>query len=889
MPYQDQVPFIGRDDELELIRLAVTDSGSRRVICFVADGGVGKTRLLRELHQRYVEGGQATLAITEILDFDDRQIHSPRAIERAIATSLDPTQFEQYDLALRDWGMMERAGVGSDLLAEAEQRVGRRFVTCFNAIATERRVLVFFDTTEQLTPDSWVYLSHLISQLKNCLFLFAGREGWPSDAEVVPLRPFTTSESEQYLNQKQELLLIRVEPEIAERLLILAAGRPILIDLAVELRSRGNLPAWLIAGDLTDITSNAFTSRLAEFERQLVLHIVQNRNDLDHLTLVLALIYPLSASMVARLLSCTLTDAESLVAEATRRPYIKPRAEGSIALHDEMRRIVNDHVWPEVDPDGDQQRGYRASAVLMFKDEVIALEQRIVTLGRTVGDPVARFLNITQARQQMESFAIQMIEHSVIADLDDGFTLFEELTQKARDNLRLRFAEQLYTIIEANVSRLSQDQRDRLTLIRARLFNDRNRPDEAEQLLSELLNSSRGDSFRHALIYNALAVSAVKQGKIPQAYDYQLRCYTIYKEADQQAAIPGFANYLGYICRLRGDWEASVRYYRIALDAAIRAGDASRSRIADILNNLGFVLKLEGRYVEGRSYCEQAIKIWISLASPKQISRGEITLANILRDQGQYDAAIRKINQAIVRLEMPDDVNQLVNAYLTLGWILWYQGVAENSRAILVDSISAFERSRAWAREYHVITWLPAILNQSSNVYWLLDRKEEARASLFEAYDLACKISDIRYAVDSLVGKAEFDVEEGVYDHIPGYAEQLKRDYEDQGYSYPIFFGRMQRILADIAFTNGRYEEARPLYAAGLGMIKRHGGYAMYSIDHELGALEGRIATLSSDNARAWYEFLKESWSKLEPAEFFSSLIGWCDQRLVDLSLNLLG
>src|SRR5512145_1092695 len=57
-----QMPFIDREEELALIDRIVGEWGTRRVICIQAGGGVGKTRLLQEVRNRYLGSGATLFA-----------------------------------------------------------------------------------------------------------------------------------------------------------------------------------------------------------------------------------------------------------------------------------------------------------------------------------------------------------------------------------------------------------------------------------------------------------------------------------------------------------------------------------------------------------------------------------------------------------------------------------------------------------------------------------------------------------------------------------------------------------------------------------------------------------------------------------------------------------
>ena len=50
---REQVPFIGRQKEIERISELTEQWGTRQIICIHGEGGIGKTRLLQEIHNQY--------------------------------------------------------------------------------------------------------------------------------------------------------------------------------------------------------------------------------------------------------------------------------------------------------------------------------------------------------------------------------------------------------------------------------------------------------------------------------------------------------------------------------------------------------------------------------------------------------------------------------------------------------------------------------------------------------------------------------------------------------------------------------------------------------------------------------------------------------------------
>ena len=114
---------------------------------------------------------------------------------------------------------------------------------------------------------------------------------------------------------------------------------------------------------------------------------------------------------------------------------------------------------------------------------------------------------------------------------------------------------------------------------------------------------------------------------------------------------------------------------------------------------------------------------------------------------------------------------------------------------------------------------------------------------------------------------------------------ECKEEYEDKEYPYPLFYGRMRRIQADIAFENENYEIALSGYSRGISEISQHGGYGMYFIEAELANLSKRLESFSQEEALQWIIHLKNYWTDNAAEDKIDVLVDWCDEQIIDSKL----
>ncbi|MBD3270147.1 AAA family ATPase, partial [Candidatus Peregrinibacteria bacterium] len=238
-----QVPFIGRELELGRIDNLVEQWDTYQIVCIDGPGGVGKTRLLQEAYDRHSH--RKDIFVTQLVDFDDQSLHLQENLAFVISQRIGMQHFKTYIQKLRDYRAMEQAEVSSQRLSQEQDKLLQAWYDDFNQFTKQKRVVYLFDTVDSVKEVE--ILNYLITKLgsrkmQNTLCLIAGRNAryfWDKlsptlgdNVHLLNLSPLSQRDSAEYLKKKQENLLVALEPDLAKKMLLLANGRPILIDLA---------------------------------------------------------------------------------------------------------------------------------------------------------------------------------------------------------------------------------------------------------------------------------------------------------------------------------------------------------------------------------------------------------------------------------------------------------------------------------------------------------------------------------------------------------------------------------------------------------------------------------------------------------------------------------
>lgn len=891
------IPFIGREQELDQIDTWINEQGTYRVVCIDGEGGIGKTRLLQEIHRRYGRD-QAEIFVTRILDFDDRTLQTPISLGLAMSQVLIrpdeeiEDKFKSYLEMLHFYQQLTAsASTPKSLIKEIRGKMLDAWYQDFNQITLNSRVIYLFDTSEKIKNNKEVtdYLKQnlLSKKANNALFIIAGRNAddlfhdfYPlleDSTQLISLQPFDNNSAYTFMQEATFDFL--EDQDLAQKIIFLADGRPILLGLATDLLERQYDLNWLkdiSLDDLQNLSLESLEKYKNHFKQNLVKEIGENRTNLDILIQTLSRIYPANSELIETVLEISEHDAEVLFQNAKEYIFMKILPDGTISLHDEVRALIQELVWPSNDPTTERRQAESRLAAKYYSEQVKMLEDKLKKhdLSLHASQYITDKLNLT-----IENW----VEHALYADVNNNFKIYLQYVTEARRTNKIILAKRLQDLASNYSETLSEENLYALYYWQSWLLYDEEKTTQAKEGFQNLLEKYGTDIQRRADIFSGISASEVKLGNFETALVNQKESLNLSIQLNKISDAAQRANSLGYIHRLRGEWNVAIEYYERAFDLALESPDTDGKDLGLILNNWGYALGLEGKYEKAQDYCKQAIAHWESLKLTKDVARGETTLASIYRDQGKYDKAIELVNTALTRLEdTPFDGQSLSRAYFTLGWTQWFKGASEEYRGnIDLELINAahlsFEKSLTLARKYHINIVLPGILHQMSNVLWLLGEKEKARQYNQESYMLSKRMHDIRYAIDSLVGFAEYDYKDGEYAKIPTYAQKLWDDYESKGYPFNLFYGRMRRILADVAFEQGNYDTALGLYAKGIKQIASHGGWGMYFIDREKFALTKRIESLPDLNiAHKWIVHLKEYWTKHNVEE----MISWCNQCL---------
>lgn len=419
-PGYDALPLVGRDRELDAIRsFATRDSNQPRVIFIFGDGGVGKTRLLKEALPGTLAPGAAAPASASpnggqpLVDFYDVRVHAADQFVAALhaALGLVGGPFKAYEAAVEK-ARNEAAGKLRD---QHLQRAHAHFVDELHALSQQRPVVLRLDTLERLIygPDdasarvadsrsyAWTWFLSVLPRLGPVTVLLAGRERARSlvadleeitgvDVLQIDLKPLDAATSWEYLRVAADYfrqqgdrhaaevidgkLLSR--PDVYQPVVVtLSQGRPIFLAMIVDFLAR------MGDGDIRRLidTIDGTPEAVPNGEKYLIRRLMNSDDDITRFMgylpkgvmprLLAEVMDGLSAGEIARKLAAIQKNA-----------LVKITGDRRLFLHDELYDLLERHRIVEPPDQGPEFERVQKAINRYYETEIEAESEAIKDL-----------------------------------------------------------------------------------------------------------------------------------------------------------------------------------------------------------------------------------------------------------------------------------------------------------------------------------------------------------------------------------------------------------------------------------------------------------------------------------------------------------------------------
>lgn len=884
----DRIPFVGRKKELAYIEELIHKQGVKRILWIQGPGGSGKTRLLEEVDQRFGSLEGRDYVLSPIIDFDDRALHIPENFDRLIAQWLGEQPYKQYLREVLDRQKMEEAGVSEEMLTRQSDHVSRWMIDTFNQFTRVKRAVLLIDTIEKVEDKVWEHLCDLFKGAKNAFILLVSRRNdrlWDSlyskvgrDAELVKWEPLEDEKfGKMYLEQKQRSLHITLDPNICEKLILLVGGRPILIDLTVEAVSRNLTPEILITKTYSAIKALAKSKggRLRkDFEIQLVRRIMDMRDSMDRLVLVMSRVYPMSSGMITEFLNIEVKEANILFEDAKGKTIIKTLPDGRITLHDEIRTMVENYVWPYIDPDEDRQKRDSRIAVEYFvrreaeiqKELHGAEAQQAMEKSDTSEDFLHLLTRTELLKQQLWDIREQFLTHSLYIDEKQGIRAFAEIFDKATRAYHFPYREVLLRKVDGYINTLSPEMKYEVNSRKVKASLDTGDYVKAEALTSQVLRDKSLETAQRVDMLIQYGNIKIRLGRLAEGKEIFEKAVRICRRNDFQMGLVPALNARGWGYRLVGNIEKAIVDYQEALELSFHTRDELRR--AWILNNLAFVYSQQGRYNPALALCAQAQNLWEKLGFGRGLGAVYEVYGSIYIKMERYDDAAEYFQKALEEFNVRD-VEWLSRIHAGLGLVYRMRGDREGA----VQELNL-------ALEYNIAKDRPTILHRLAHIQFEAGNIKKAKKIFEQSYQASRDISDAYHELNNLGDLAMIAVIERDFSSLAKF-EKMYRTYKAAwpDMSYARVEGMILRHMGDLALGANPNNISRPLafYEKAFVLLAQYETYKEYTVQKQLELLDKymKYLKLSKASREKIGQALYSVWQKRKLVEQHPEALGF--------------
>jgi tetratricopeptide (TPR) repeat protein len=871
----------------------------RWILNIYGEAGIGKTRLIARLSDLFDESGLGGRR-TGVIDFYDlanrRKVGLIRIISDSLGLDLRPV-FGVYDQVSRAEFVGESRS--AEELRRAEEAVIEKFREELTGLRqNERPLVLFFDTFDdnvQRTNVGQWFVSEclpLINQAVPIIAVVGGRQSITAPAELEPhivgayLGKLTQQETADFfVAMGLGGLGHQAVKELWERA---GQGRPILVAILADWLTKGQVSP----GHILDIPPDRFEPELLRF----ILSGLEVGEDERRLLLLMAHLHHRFDAEVFRAVHSAedgeLFDPNPVFSRLARFSFVKYRPHvPSCLLHDEMRELIHQQVFPEFDTAGDTRSRWSKDISAHYYSPQIAHASERMTAQTLQAEQLYHecfayvnsgefnrdLLRVKPARSLPEGatpltvFWYRLDESWRPQNLDQMELLLQVLTE-AWAALRLRKLEvpeekarfqNLCWIREAGLGWLCVSQRQ---------FG------KAEEALQRMLSDQALPARLRATVLAVLGESAFRQADDDKAVEYLRQALALFDKlgAAGEAQPPLIAtemgipaerhrilNTFGVIHRRHGELDQALEEFEQAFRLAKEAGDDEW--IAAAQNNMGNIYRYQGRYEKARTHCRRAMKRRRDIGYEYDIGLSHNTLGLVYRDLGEYADARMHTEDALRISREYNDAEFQVRALINLGYIAFLTGHHDEAMDRYREAQRLCERTRLELE-------LPRLFSKWGLVYQALGDFRQAEEAFREGHALAEEKHDALYEVVNLEYLARLKYAQG--DKGTAIALATKILKHRKAYQFRISFGEAELILAQIALDEGDVCSASQHFGEAYHLFATHNEDYMVK---RLKALEDRLFVMSDDERRELTTQLKHYWIKEGLHQRFEPLLDTCE------------
>ncbi len=740
--------YINRAEESQILAQAelVRQDGESRAVLLYGQGGVGKTRLVREL----AETGAANSQIRWLkpIDIDDSEYWLLSNLERLVAHQLDPEAryFGPYLKYLYQLPSYVAPRIGHETVVSHLSRMKQIFADCYKNFVEDgqQTVVITFDTVETIRGMYLlVTLTQWIKALPGTLFILSGRplpirstmkDPIKNELEdpyqrlpvtTIDLGEFTQDAALAYLNSSS--ISAGLSEDEKAVLVRLTRGHPLWLAFTVDYLDKLGLPQEA-AASRTEVEGQVpFHGDMAPAGQQLheefIRRLVAPYRDSDFWHETVKRLAVVRESVNQPIWQQLMADRPGLERTADlgtawekllQTPWIRPRANRHyVTLHDAVAEELAHRVIPLHDQDRHWRRELWQLAARTY-DELIAsrdaeltgkladLDNRLVEHWGTKPEPAGSFISTAEEtglireaaeldvqKRELGQLKAVGLYYRILCDFADGCRQFLQIFKQAKEDHDILFQELLAFEIQRFLPGgvLSYALDDVIG--------------EAVREFREWLTSGGGElyleiglSMADYLIRNDQPSTAIELlNELPADRADHHQNYQLF-------------NLRGNACmRIPGQVKAGLQHFSDALDEARQVQTPDRPKlVAAAHKELGFYYRNEGlwkeaddAYQQARDAISETLSSRSSEADREEMASIQTNWAYVKGLSGSYPEGTSLVESAIAVRRRLKKYQEEGNSWSVCGEVYRYARRFEKAWEAYAEAEQIFHDRRNWS------------------------------------------------------------------------------------------------------------------------------------------------------------------------------------------------
>jgi tetratricopeptide (TPR) repeat protein len=863
--------LLGRNALMKRLVQKLDEEGAKcRLISIQAQGGMGKTRLLRELQV-------AAQSPTRLVTFHDLALprsRIPLSMEADIARAASANEgafwaikkaYDDTQKKSRTASVASILDAGSEAFATASSQINLTYVILIDTVDLPASASA---SLRRLLSTSLVHLNHVI-------VILAGRDSHQLalemnrsyEIDLIDLPGLEVGPASKFFGG------LGVDPALTTQLVGLAGGRPVLLGLAAEWIESGiPLPDDIIsqAKDMAgDPEASEYRDRLtSKFEESLVVRLLDLRGEIDVPLLEMARTpFRYTTSLASRLHGLPIGAEDKNFEKVVKQFYVKRPSPDSVVLHDEMRALINRHVWPVVDPLGTERRHLDLKIAEWYSSELNRLPSQMVQPphGRTAISPTQSPVSESELllRAERQFFLLRHnpsynapkylaeLRHAIEVGSVDYVGLLIEMCRDLR-------------------SGMSTDNLVDFACLEAEWLRLIGRRNSSRETLEDVLNLEGIGSSSRLRALLALARAKKETGDAPAAESLVVearklaRKLTRAERATVELADGERLLSLGLVAEALEEFRLVIRL----LDGVDVPGVAAQAA-----DRAAYASSVLGQRDQAEELAQSAIETRSRAGHLVSAAASRCTLASIYRDDSRFSAAVREYDRAIDYFYEAGDPYWQATALMERGLchLLEYEEIRYDSKADrwITEEATARDSLLAAGNDLSASVKLcyvynreelPKAIHELGHVYWEQGESGQTKKLWSESLEVSLSAGNLRYVLENLIGMCELDIEGRRYSEALRWREVINPYRERTRKSHALLWSRLRKLEAEAQFHLGQLESSLHGYSEAIPQLAQHGGWGRYKLEFELAAVGNLIQSLPNWQAQRWLVHLTKAW-----------------------------